>query len=65
LTEIPLSELFAVWTPDLATFAALFGFVLFAIAAIALITAPVTGCDRAPRRTRRLAGSSNLLGGLR
>jgi hypothetical protein len=64
MTQISFFEVFAGWTPDLGIFAGLLTFVLFAVAAIALITMPVT--LRAPTSHRRgqPARNSALLGGL-
>ena len=39
MTQISFLELFAGWSPELCVFAGLFGFMLFAMAAITLITA--------------------------
>ena len=49
MTQISFLELFAGWSPELCVFAGLFGFVLFAMAAITLITTPVTPRGRTPR----------------
>jgi hypothetical protein len=63
MTEIPFAELFAFcWIPDPAFLAGLFGYALFAVALITLITAPVT---LKPRRPTRLPRRSALVGGVR
>jgi hypothetical protein len=54
MTQISFLELFAGWSPELCVFAGLFGFMLFAMAAITLITAPVT--PRRPLHNRKLVG---------
>ena len=62
MTQISFLELFAGWSPELCVFAGLFGFMLFAMAAITLLTAPVTPRSRTPRRPSRNAA---LFGGVR
>ena len=62
MTQISFLELFAGWSPEFCVFAGLLGFTLFAMAAITLITAPVTPRGRTPHRPSRNAA---LLGGVR
>lgn len=62
MTQISFLELFAGWSPELCVFAGLFGFMLFAMAAITLITAPAAPRGRTPSRPSR---STALLDGVR
>jgi len=65
MTQISFLELFAGWTPELCEFGGLFAFTIFAVAVIALITAPVTPRGPAPRRPNQVTRPNALLGGLR
>ncbi len=57
MTQISFLELFAGWSPELCVFAGLCGFMLFAMAAITLITAPATP-RRGPSRSNALLGGA-------